>query len=135
MSRLAKVILIAFVAVVTLVPAASTASAARIIVGGGFYGPVWGPAWGPGWYGPPYGYGRFVPNAGQVKIVTRSKGNAVYVDGGYAGVTGKLKKFPLRPGNHTIAFKDSDGRTFYQERIEVLLGKTIEVHPDSPYRG
>ena len=142
MSKLTKAMLIALVALITLVPAASTASARGrvVIVGGGFAGPGWwGPGWyGPGyggWWGPPYGYGRYVPNAGNVKIVTHSKGDAVYVDGGYAGVTGKLKKFALRPGSHTIAIKDSDGRAYYQERIDVLMGKTIEIHPDMPYHG
>jgi hypothetical protein len=134
MSRLMKSILIALVALVCLAPAAPMAMAQRraVVVGGfygGWYGPGWyGPAgWEPRYYGPYYG-----PVAGNVKIVTKAKGNAVYVDGGYAGRTGKLKKFALRPGSHEIALRDSDGRTFYRERVQVLMGKTIEIHPDGP---
>lgn len=126
MSRLEKGSLIALATLLTLAP---VASAQR---GPGFYGPgFYGPGfYGPRFYGPVYGprytYGQ---PAGSVKIVTKAKGNSVYVDGGYAGMTGKLKKFQLRPGNHTIEFRDADARTFYQERIQVLAGKTLEVYP------
>ncbi len=103
----------------------------------GFYGPGFYPWWGWGggwwydpWYGPAYYRG---PNEGKVKIETKAKGNAIYVDGGYAGVTGKLKKFSLRPGTHTIALRDIKGHTFFQERINVIRGKTLKIHPD--YRG
>ena len=133
MSRMMKTVFIALVALVSLAPAAPMAMAQRrvVVVGGGFYGGWYGPGWyGPGWYGPRY-YGPYYgPVAGNVKIVTQAKGNSIYVDGGYAGLTGKLKKFALRPGTHEIALRDSDGRTFYQERVQVLMGKTIEVHPD-----
>lgn len=137
MSRLSKGSLIALVTLLTLAATAPVASAQRRFAGGGFYGGGYyggggwyGPGWyGPGGYGPRYGYG---PAAGSVKIVTRAKGNSVYVDDGYAGITGKLKKFQLRPGNHTIEFRDPDGRTFYQEQIQVLMGKTIEVNPGVP---
>jgi len=51
MSRYLKFSLIALLALVFIVPAAS---ARPIVVRGGFYGPGWyGPGWyGPGWYGP-----------------------------------------------------------------------------------
>jgi len=148
MSRLAKGSLIALAALLTLAPMAPVASAQRrahIVVrgggyygggfyGGGFYGGGYGFGWYPGWYGggwygPRYYYG---PPAGKVKIVTEAKGNSVYVDGGFAGVTGKLKKFQLRPGAHTIEFRDPSGKTYYQERIQVLMGRTLEVRPDVP---
>jgi hypothetical protein len=125
-SKLAKALLIALVAVLSVAPSALAQRRSVVVVRsfyGGWYGPGWyGPWWyGPGWYGPP---------AGQVKIVTKEKGNSIYVDGGYAGLTGKLKKFSLRPGNHTIEIRDRDGRTFYQERLQVLMGRTIKVYPD-----
>jgi hypothetical protein len=125
-SKLAKALLIALVAVPSVAPSALAQRRSVVVVRsfyGGWYGPGWyGPWWyGPGWYGPP---------AGQVKIVTKEKGNSIYVDGGYAGLTGKLKKFSLRPGNHTIEIRDRDGRTFYQERLQVLMGRTIKVYPD-----
>lgn len=137
MTRFSKLSLIALVAFLMLAPMAPKAAAQRrVIVGGGFYGGYYGPGWyGPGWYGPgaygrwgyPYYYG---PAAGNVKIETKVKGNSIFVDGGYAGLTGKLKKFPLRPGNHTIEVKDRDGRTIFNQRVEVLMGKTTKVYPD-----
>lgn len=138
MKQLMKLSLLAALALLTFAPAASARG--RIIVGGGFgyYGPAYygwyGPAWyGPGWYGPyggPYGYYPGYYNSGNVKIVTHMKGNQIFVDGGFAGVTGKLKKFPLRPGKHTIEVRDRDGRRLYSENIEVIRGKTIEIRPD-----
>jgi len=88
-------------------------------------GPLWyDPWWGPVYYAP-YPATNYT---GNVKIVTHRKGDLIYVDDGFAGVTGKLKKFPLQPGNHTIAFRDSDNRTFYHRRVHVIAGKTVEIH-------
>lgn len=149
MSKILRLSVIAMAAaLMALAPAAPVASAApqrgvivargfygggfygRGFYGGGFYGPGlgWYGGWyGPGWYGPRYYYG---PRAGEVKIDTKIKGNSIYVDGGFAGVTGKLKKFPLRPGNHNIEVRDRSGHAFYQERVHVIPGKTIKIHPD-----
>lgn len=133
MKRFLKASAIALLACLTFVPAASARG--RVFIGGGFgyYGRgFYGPARG-GWYGPywghPYGYYP-VRNSGDVKIVTHVKGNSIFVDGGFAGVTGKLKKFPLRPGTHTIELRDRAGRTFYQQRVEVIRGRTLEISPD-----
>ena len=57
------------------------------------------------------------------------KGEPVYVDGGYAGVTGKVKKIALRPGNHNIEVRDTDGRSLYQERVYVAAGRTVDIYP------
>jgi hypothetical protein len=62
-----------------------------------------------------------------VKLKTQDEHAAVYVDGGYAGVAKKLKKFPLRPGTHEIALRDLRGETFYQERVEVIAGRTTQI--------
>jgi hypothetical protein len=87
--------------------------------------PLWyDPWWGPVYYAP-YPAANYT---GNVKIVTHRKGDLIYVDDGFAGVTGKLKKFPLQPGNHTIALRDSDNRTFYHRRVHVIAGKTVEIH-------
>ena len=133
MKRFLRASAIALLACLTFVPVASARG--RVFVGGGFgyYGPgFYGPAWG-GWYGPyggyPYGYYP-VHNSGDIKIETHVKGNSIFVDGGYAGITGKLKKFPLRPGTHTIELRDPNGRTFYQQRVEVIRGRTLEINPD-----
>jgi len=53
----------------------------------------------------------------------------VYVDGGYAGTVGQLKTFQLRPGSHDVELRDRDGRSFYEEHIEVVAGKTLKLVP------
>lgn len=107
----------------------------RVIVGGGFsrgyYSPGWGwadPWWGFGWdpwWGPAY---NPTPHTGEVKIIANQKSEPIYVDGGYVGVTGKLKKFQLQPGNHTIKICDLQGKPVYQETVHVIAGKTIDIH-------
>ena len=127
MSRYLKLSMIALLALVCIVPLASAHP--RMIVGG-YYGPAYyyGPAWyGPGW-GAPYGYDRG-PVTGGVKFDTKMKDAAVYVDGGYAGTVGKLKTFQLRPGTYNIELRDHDGHSLYQERIEVIAGKTLKLVP------
>src|SRR5215831_17619452 len=100
------------------------------------YRPVWGPTfYYPSWYYPysyPYSYGwRQVyiaaPRTGTVKIQTRLKDAGIYVDGGFAGMTGKLKEFSLQPGNHDIEVRNASGQTLFHERVQVLLGKTVGV--------
>jgi hypothetical protein len=75
-------------------------------------------------YPPDYMAGNF----GYVKIKTDRKDASVYVDGGFADKVEKAKKFALRPGNHNIELRDSDGRTLYKEQVAVLVGKTTELH-------
>src|ERR1700732_3692895 len=95
-----------------------------------YFGPAY--YYGPGWYGPywggPCGYVRG-PVTGGVKFETKRKDAAVYVDGGYAGTGGKLKTFQLRPGSHDVELRDHEGHSFYQERIEVIAGKTLKLIP------
>jgi hypothetical protein len=64
-----------------------------------------------------------------VKVVSRIKGDSIYVDGGFAGTTGKLKHFDLSPGNHDIEIRDPSGRTVFQQRVQVIAGRTTEIHP------
>ena len=52
---------------------------------------------------------------------------AVYIDGGYAAEIRKDKKFTLRPGNHEIELRDSDGQTVYRENVAVIVGKTTKL--------
>jgi hypothetical protein len=130
MSRYLKLSMIALLALVFIVPAASAQR--RVFIGGyfgpGFYGPVWyGPGWG--WYGPgPYAYER-APITGSVKINTKMKDAGVYVDGGFAGTVDQLKTFHLRPGEHDIDLRTHDGQSFYQEHINVIPGKTLKINP------
>src|SRR5207248_226500 len=77
----------------------------------------------------PYAYAPdyMAQNFGYVKIKTESKDASVYVDGGFADKIDKAKKFALRPGNHDIELRDSDGRTLYREKVAVTIGKTTEL--------
>jgi hypothetical protein len=67
-------------------------------------------------------------NFGYVKIETHRKDASVYVDGGFADNVQKAKKFALRPGNHEIELRDSDGRSIFHEKVAVLVGKTTTLH-------
>jgi|SRR5947209_18354704 len=77
----------------------------------------------------PYAYppDYMAANFGYVKIKTDRKDASVFVDGGFADRVDKAKKFALRPGNHEIELRDSDGRTLYKQQIAVLVGKTTEL--------
>ena len=77
----------------------------------------------------PYAYppDYMAQNFGYVKIKTDNKDASVFVDGGFADKIQKAKKFALRPGNHKIELRDSDGRTLYQEQVAVIVGKTTEL--------
>jgi len=138
MSRFLRILAIALLALFIIVPAAS---AQRGFYGRGFYGGGWGggygwygPGWGLGWYGPywgyPYanGYYGAGPRYGDVKIVGVGKDAMVYVDGGYAGKVGDLKKFRLAVGDHNVELRDPSGHPFHQEKIDVIPGKTLEIH-------
>jgi hypothetical protein len=124
MFRYMKLSLLALLALVCIVPAASARP--RIFIGG-YFGPTfYGPAWyGPGWVAP-YGYVNG-PVTGSLKFETKMKDAAVYVDGAYAGTVAELKTFHLRPGDHNIELRDHDGRSFYQERVDVIAGKTLKI--------
>ena len=92
---------------------------------------------GPGWYGywgPFYdGWGSVVarPATGEIKFDTHLKDALVYVDGGYLGPVAKFKKFDLAPGNHLIELRDSSGKSIFNERVNVVIDKTIELRPSA----
>ena len=109
----------------------SASAAVRGFVGGGrpyfyggWYGPYWGPYWGP--YGGYY-YGR--PNTGEVKVDTKVKDAQVFIDGAYAGTTHENKSMYLRPGSYNIEIREA-GRTQFTERVYVVAGKTLHLHPE-----
>jgi hypothetical protein len=127
MTRYWKYSAMVLLALAIFVPVASARP--RIFIGGyfgpGFYGPAY-----YSWYGPAYfgAYGEVPgPYAGNVKIDTKMKDAGVYVDGGYAGTVGQLKTFPLRPGTHNIELRDPSGQTIFQEKVDVLAGKTTKL--------
>jgi len=129
MSKFSKIIGIAVLALLIIVPAASAQRrfGARIVVGPyGYIGPYgyWGPAYGPGYY---YPWEGASPTMGEVKIDTGLKNASVYVDGGYVGSVSKFKKFGLLPGNHDIELHDSANQVIFHEVVHVIIGKTTEV--------
>jgi hypothetical protein len=126
---------IAVLALAGLVAVAQPASAQRFIrIMPIFVQPYYGfgYGYGPSWYYPWQGSAYFVPRSGlgEVKIVTKTKDESIYVDGGFAGVTGKLKHFDLSPGNHDIELRDPSGKTIFQQRVQVIMDRTVEIRPN-----
>ncbi len=130
-----KGLLVFAAALMTLAP--MTASA-RVVHGGfvavgrpyyygGWYSSFWGPYWGSYW-GPGYGGYYAYPNAGEVKLDTKIKDAQVFINGAYAGTTHENKTMHLRPGNYTIEIREA-GQTQYSERVYVVAGKTLHLHP------
>ncbi len=75
----------------------------------------------------PYPAYNVLPNYGQVKIDTKRKDASVYIDGGFAATTDKARKFALRPGQHDVELRDSDGQTLFHERVAVTVGNTTKL--------
>jgi PEGA domain len=140
MSRSWKLPLIALLALLVIVPVASAGP--RIFIRGGFgpafYGPGFYGWYYPWWYGPGYYWGPegyyYGPGAqtGSVKIETKAKDALVYVDGAYAGQLKDLKTFHLKTGEHDIELRDPSGHTYYQEHVNILPGKTLDLRPNAP---
>jgi len=109
---------------------ASAAVRGFVAVGGPYYGgwyrPFWGAYWGPYW-SPYYGFYGY-PYAGHVKLDTKVKDAAVFINGAYAGTTHENKTMHLRPGRYNIEIREG-GITKYAERIYVVPGKTLHLHP------
>jgi len=127
-----KGLLVLAAALMTLAPmSASAAVRGVVVVGrpyyGGFYRPFWGAYWGPYW-GPSYGY-TYAPNSGEVKLDTKVKDAQVFINGAYAGTTHENKSMHLRPGNYNIEIHEA-GRTQFAERVYVVAGKTLKLHPE-----
>ena len=77
----------------------------------------------------PYAYAPdyMTENFGYVKIKTEHKDAQVFIDGGFADKIEKASKFALRPGNHTVELRDSDNRTFYTQKVYIVVNKTTEL--------
>ena len=117
-----KKLLLVFSALLMTLP---VSAAGRFVRGGFGYGPggYWG---GPGYYAP-YAFGT--PNAGELKLDTKLKDAEVFINGAFAGTAGKLKSMYLRPGAYNVELR-APGRTRYAERVYIVAGKTLHVHPD-----
>jgi hypothetical protein len=120
---------------------ASSASARppRIIIRGGFVYPY--PVWVSPYWGPSYIYTYPVPvtYTGELKVKAPIPGASIYIDGGFVGVADKLKNIPLPAGTHEVQLRDPDGRTFYQESVEIIAGRTTQIQsvyqPAPAYQG
>src|SRR5262245_37372344 len=129
-----KGLLILAAALMTLAPiSASAAVRGGVVVGRPYYNvwyrPYWGPSWGWGpYWGAPYYYNAY-PNTGEVKLDTKVKDAQVFINGAYAGTTHDNKHMYLRPGSYNIEVREG-GRTQYAERIYVVAGKTLHLHPE-----
>lgn len=124
MKRYWKYSAMALLALAIVVPAASARP--RVFIGG-YFGPAfYGPAY-YGWYGPVYAYPAPGPNVGKIKFDTKMKDAGIFVDGGYAGTVRQLGTFPLRPGTHNIELRSPDGQTIFQQKVDVLAGKTLKL--------
>ena len=123
-----KLFFVGLAAMMAMIALPQTGAAQRVIVAPYVaYGYGWGPVWYPGYY-----YARpqvyaVVPRGGDVKIDTHMKDASVYVDGGFAGTTGKLKHFALQPGNHDIEVRNTGGQTLFKDRVHVIAGKTVDI--------
>src|ERR1700737_1471300 len=115
----------------TLAPMSASARG-FVVVGrpyyGGWYAPYWGPYWGGAYWGPAYGGYYAHPNAGEVKLDTKVKDAQVYINGAYAGTTHQNKSMYLRSGTYNIEIREA-GHTQYTERVYVVAGKTLHLHP------
>jgi PEGA domain len=105
---------------------ASAAIRGMVVVGrpyGGWYAPYWGSYWGAPY--PLYAY----PNSGEVKLDTPVKTAEVFINGAYAGTTHDNKTMHLRPGNYNVEVREG-GQTRFAERVYVVAGKTLKLHPE-----
>lgn len=114
-----------------LLSMAPTASAQRVrnrvvIVQRPFVGPFFPYYYDYHPYAPYYAanYGNY----GQVKISTHQKNASIYIDGGFAARVKDAKRFALKPGNHDVELRNSDGQTIAQENVAVTLGHTTKLH-------
>ncbi len=98
--------------------------AVRSYVPFGWYGYGY---YGPGWGYPAYPLYAIRPNTGEIKINTDMKDASLYIDGGFVGPVRKFKKVELRPGNHDIELRDASGERLFDRRVQVIVGKSVEL--------
>jgi hypothetical protein len=121
-----KGLLILAASLMALAPVSAPAAIRGFVtVGRPYYGGSYGPYWGPG-YG---GYYYANPNAGEVKLDTKVKDAGVFINGAYAGTTHENKSMHLRPGTYNIEIREA-GSTRYTEKVYVVAGKTLHLHPE-----
>lgn len=120
-----KTFLILAAALMTLAPMSAPAAIRGFVgIGRPYYGGYYSPYWGPG-YGGYYAY----PNSGEVKLDTKVKDAQVFINGAYAGTTHETKSMHLRPGSYNVEIREA-GHTQYAEKVFVVAGKTLHLHPE-----
>ena len=142
--RLSRIIILAALAVLMLIPAAAAAG-----VGFGFYGPVypWG-YWGPYPYGPvvypygPYGYPAYGPAGygpagygparpvGEVRIKSPDAKAEIFVNGSLIGRAHELKRMFLKPGTYDI--EQHIGSDVQKQRVYVTAYRTVKIEFGKP---
>ncbi len=125
-----KGLLILAASLMTLAPVSAPAAVRAFVTVGrphyaGFFRPFWGGYWGPGWGQPYFAY----PASGEVKLDTKVKDAGVFINGAYAGTTHDNKTMRLRPGSYNIEIREA-GRPQFAERVYVVAGKTLHLHPE-----
>ncbi len=141
-NRILRGVLLAALAVCTLVALPSTAAAQRVFVGGGHIGGGYG--WGCyGWGGGPYwgGYGWGYPmypgaygyperSLGEVQIKSPAGDAQIYINGSLAGRAKDLKHFYLQPGTYTL--EQRAGSDVQKLRVYIIAGRTAKITFDKP---
>ena len=119
-----KGLLILAVSLMTMAPVSAPAAVrAFVTMGPSYYGGYYRPYWSPG-----YGY-YVAPNAGQVKLDTKVKDAGVFINGAYAGTTHDNKTMHLRAGTYNIEIREA-GDVRFTEKVYVVAGKTLHLHPE-----
>ena len=67
---------------------------------------------------------------GKVEVVDNVDGESIFIDKGFAGLTGELRTFQLPAGPHTIEIKGN--RPYFGEDITVLAGHKLVVNVATP---
>jgi hypothetical protein len=140
-----KASVITLLALFTLAPMASAKKKKKVII---YYQPPSGTTW----YevraektGPPvytytipeskssiYVYEAAPPKTtGEVKITAPAKESTVWIDGEFAGTTGKIMRVALEEGSHDIQLRDPQGKKVFAGSVDVVAGKTTEIKPDT----
>jgi hypothetical protein len=121
-TKMKKGLLILAAVLMTLAPVSASAQVRGFVMVGR---PYWGPAYG-GYYG---GYYSAYANAGEVKLDTKVKDAGVFINGAYAGTTHQNKSMHLRAGTYNIEIREA-GSTRFTEKVYVVAGKTLHLHPE-----
>ena len=83
------------------------------------------------WLDPPAAY--YQASLGELKLKTLDKNASIFLDGGFAGNAGQLKSMWIEPGTHEV--RVTEGNRSFEERIYVLTGRSLTLHPELATEG